>query len=61
MLSWKYTRTVVMDGNFKAEHMHDRRPNDQVSLMDGRGYMVGREKYQDYLSATNHPVEASSF
>ncbi|KAF8836074.1 hypothetical protein BDN67DRAFT_911829 [Paxillus ammoniavirescens] len=46
---WKYTRTVVMDGNFKAEHMHDCRPDDQVCLMDGRGYMVGRERYQDYL------------
>ncbi|KAF8547808.1 hypothetical protein OG21DRAFT_1479386 [Imleria badia] len=22
--SWKYTRTIVMDGNFKAEHMHER-------------------------------------
>ncbi|KAI6004934.1 hypothetical protein EDD15DRAFT_2155191, partial [Pisolithus albus] len=39
-LVWKYTRTVVMDGNFKAEHMHEKRPDDQVWLMDGRGFMV---------------------
>ncbi|KIK73913.1 hypothetical protein PAXRUDRAFT_177160, partial [Paxillus rubicundulus Ve08.2h10] len=52
---WKYTRTVVMDGNFKAEHMHDRWPDDQVCLMDGQGYMVGRERYQHYLKATNYP------
>ncbi|KAI6015769.1 hypothetical protein BKA83DRAFT_4129225 [Pisolithus microcarpus] len=37
--SWKYTRTVVMDGNFKAEQMHERQPDDQVWLMDGCGFM----------------------
>ncbi|KAI6096271.1 hypothetical protein EDD16DRAFT_1528139 [Pisolithus croceorrhizus] len=26
---WKYTQTFVMDGNFKAEHMHEKRPDDQ--------------------------------
>ncbi|KAI6101379.1 hypothetical protein EV401DRAFT_2061384 [Pisolithus croceorrhizus] len=36
---WRYTRTVVMDGNFKAEHMHEQRPDDQVWLMDGHGFM----------------------
>ncbi|KIK79024.1 hypothetical protein PAXRUDRAFT_162429, partial [Paxillus rubicundulus Ve08.2h10] len=36
---WKYTWTVVMDGNFKAKHMHDHQPDDQVCLMDGQGYM----------------------
>ncbi|KIK97696.1 hypothetical protein PAXRUDRAFT_135759, partial [Paxillus rubicundulus Ve08.2h10] len=45
-LSWKYTWMVVMDGNFKAKDMHDHWPNDQVSLMDSQGYMMGREKYQ---------------
>ncbi|KAI6106830.1 hypothetical protein EDD16DRAFT_1695229 [Pisolithus croceorrhizus] len=37
---WRYTRTVVMDGNFKAEHMCERRLDDQVWLMDGHGFMV---------------------
>ncbi|KAI6095406.1 hypothetical protein F5141DRAFT_1191315 [Pisolithus sp. B1] len=37
---WRYTRTVVMDGNFKAEHMCERRPGNQVWLMDGHGFMV---------------------
>ncbi|KAI5981079.1 hypothetical protein EDD15DRAFT_2197779 [Pisolithus albus] len=50
--SWKYTRAVVMDGNFKAEHMHERRPDDQVWLMDGRGFMVRNPPYQAYLKAT---------
>ena len=48
-----------MDGNFKAEHMHDRVPEDQVYLMDGRGYMVARERYHEYLKVTDHPAEVS--
>ncbi|KAF8437114.1 hypothetical protein L210DRAFT_3505436 [Boletus edulis BED1] len=58
--SWKYTRTLVMDGNFKAEHMHDKRPEDQIWLMDGLAYMVGRSEYQSYLKATHHPLERST-
>ncbi|KAI5986651.1 hypothetical protein EDD15DRAFT_2373117 [Pisolithus albus] len=57
---WKYTRAVVMDGNFKAEHMHERRPDDQVWLMDGRGFMVRNPPYQAYLKATPHITEKSS-
>ena len=48
-----------MDGNFKAEHLPDRHPGDQVWLMDGQGYMVGREEYKAYLNATSHPLEVS--
>ncbi|KAI6009026.1 hypothetical protein EDC04DRAFT_2610752, partial [Pisolithus marmoratus] len=55
-----YTRTVVMDGNFKAEHMHERRPDDQVWLMDGRGFMVTNPPYQAYLKATPHITEKSA-
>ncbi|KAF8449390.1 hypothetical protein L210DRAFT_3609680 [Boletus edulis BED1] len=58
--SWKYTRTLVMDGNFKAKHMHDKRPEDQIWLMDGLAYMVGRSEYQSYLKATHHPLERST-
>ncbi|KAF8124933.1 hypothetical protein EV363DRAFT_1299555 [Boletus edulis] len=58
--SWKYTRTLVMDGNFKAEHMHDKRPEDQIWLMGGLAYMVSRSEYQSYLKATHHPLERST-
>ncbi|KAI6104913.1 hypothetical protein EDD16DRAFT_1474590 [Pisolithus croceorrhizus] len=57
---WKYTRTVVMDGNFKVEHMHKRRPNDQAWLMDGCGFMVANPCYQEYLKATPHIMEKST-
>ncbi|KAG1848923.1 hypothetical protein DFJ58DRAFT_716992 [Suillus subalutaceus] len=38
--SWLMTRYLVMDGNFKAEHMHPVNPSDEVSLMDGLGFMA---------------------
>ncbi|KAG1820779.1 hypothetical protein EV424DRAFT_1305853, partial [Suillus variegatus] len=31
-LSWLYTRSLVMDGNFKAEHLHATNPTNEVSL-----------------------------
>ena len=46
-----------MDGNFKAEHMRERRPEDQTWLMDGLGYMVTRPDYHQYLKETHHPLE----
>ncbi|KAF8833305.1 hypothetical protein BDN67DRAFT_992862 [Paxillus ammoniavirescens] len=59
---WKYTQTVVMDGNFKAKHMHDHQPDDQVCLMDGRGYM--RSKCNNHwavnqANANQHKLEAT--
>ena len=49
-----------MDGNFKAEHLWERRPDDQIWLMDGHGYIVTRPDYQAYLKATSHPFVVSS-
>jgi hypothetical protein len=50
-----------MDGNFKAEHLHDKNPQDQVWLMmDGLGYMVARPEYHEYLKVTEHPLEVRS-
>lgn len=38
------------DGNFKAQNSHSARPDQDVCLYDGEGYMVAEEPYQDYLS-----------
>ncbi|KAG1838105.1 hypothetical protein C8R48DRAFT_751576 [Suillus tomentosus] len=38
--SWKYTRSFVMDGNFKAEHLHPIKPFDEVWLSNGLGFMA---------------------
>ncbi|KAL4077937.1 hypothetical protein J3A83DRAFT_4356723 [Scleroderma citrinum] len=49
---WKFSKSIVMDGNFKAEHMRPRNPAEEVWLMDGRGFMVGSRKYKEYLAGT---------
>lgn len=48
-----------MDGNFKAEHLRDKRAEDQVWLVDGLGFMVTRAPYHSYLAGTHHPKEVS--
>lgn len=54
---WKYTWMLVMDGNFKAEHMHSQAPENDVWLMNGLGYMVGQKKYREFLSMTSYPAQ----
>ncbi|KAG1721016.1 uncharacterized protein EDB91DRAFT_1240354 [Suillus paluster] len=57
--SWLYSRSLVMDGNFKAEHMHAANPIDEVPLMDGRGFMVGDGKYKAHLALAKDAVQRS--
>jgi len=58
--SWKYTRSFVMDGNFKAEHLHPIKPFDEVWLSDGLGFMVGKDRYKKHLAESADTVEKSS-
>jgi hypothetical protein len=48
-----------MDGNFKAEHMHPVNPSDEVSLMDGLGFMVSTERYKSHLVIARDHVQRS--
>ncbi|KAI6106029.1 hypothetical protein EV401DRAFT_1797429, partial [Pisolithus croceorrhizus] len=57
---WRYTRMVVMDGNFKVEHMHEWQPDNQVWLMDGHGFMVSNLQYWEYIEATPYITEKSA-
>ncbi|KAG1882456.1 hypothetical protein F4604DRAFT_1879500 [Suillus subluteus] len=57
--SWLFTRTLVMDGNFKAEHLHPVNPSDEVPLMDGLAFMVGDERYKSHLSIAQDHVQKS--
>ncbi|KAG2130804.1 uncharacterized protein EDB93DRAFT_1094663, partial [Suillus bovinus] len=57
--SWLFTRTLVMDGNFKAEHLHPVNPSDEVSLMDGLAFMVGDERYKSHLCIAQDRVQRS--
>ncbi|KAG1735762.1 hypothetical protein EDB19DRAFT_1896184 [Suillus lakei] len=56
--SWLYSRFLVMDGNFKAEHLYVVNPMDEVSLMDSHAFMVSdstyKSKYNNHRAALKH-------
>lgn len=39
-----------MDGNFHAEHMHMRRPEEDVPLSKGDMFMVSEQEYKLHLA-----------
>jgi hypothetical protein len=48
--NWITRRTITVDGNFHADHIKMRRPDQDVWLSDGQGYMVDDGLYGEYLS-----------
>ena len=40
-----------MDGNFQAEHMRMRNPENDVALSDGTGFMVNKSLYESHLKS----------
>ena len=42
-------RQYVVDGNFTAQHMKMNKPQLDVALSDGRGYMVSEAPYSIHL------------
>ncbi|KAL4061857.1 hypothetical protein V8B97DRAFT_2027071 [Scleroderma yunnanense] len=53
---WKYLQVIVMDGNFKAEHMAIKNTRNEFWLMDGHRYMVGSQRYKTYLAGAKPTV-----
>jgi len=47
---WLYTRSIVIDGNFSAEHLKMSRPEGDVALSPGGRYLVEPERYELHLS-----------
>jgi hypothetical protein len=45
-----YIRSFVHDGNFKAEHVAQKRPQDDVHLTNGELYMTAPEPYKQHLA-----------
>ncbi|KAG1791164.1 uncharacterized protein HD556DRAFT_1433031 [Suillus plorans] len=56
---WIYARSLVMDGNFKVEHLHPTHPEDEVWLTDGRCFMVTRQAYQSHLTNAKEVIQMS--
>jgi len=53
--NWVTRRTIAVDGNFHADHIKMRRPDLDVMLTNGRGYMVEEERYKEYLNVAKEP------
>lgn len=52
---WVTRRTITVDGNFHADHIKMRRPDLDVMLTNGKGYMADEVDYKDYLSVAKEP------
>ncbi|KAG1752338.1 uncharacterized protein EDB91DRAFT_1077766 [Suillus paluster] len=59
MPGWLYSCSLVMDGNFKAKHLHPTHPEDKVWLTDGQSFMVARARYQAHLGLAKDLVQRS--
>jgi hypothetical protein len=44
-----------VDGNFHADHIKMRRPDLDIALTNGQGFMVEDRRYMDYLSVVKEP------
>lgn len=54
-----YTRGIVLDGNFEADHLKMRRPDDDIFLFDGACFITELLKYNDYISKTTEAKQVS--
>ena len=47
---WLYTRSIVIDGKFSAEHLKMKQPEEDVALSPGGRYMVEPKRYELHLN-----------
>jgi hypothetical protein len=53
----KYLCQIEIDGNFHADHVKMRRPEDDVGLTNGERYMVEDSRYQKHLAISKEPKQ----
>jgi hypothetical protein len=58
-VSWLVMQRYVVDGNFTAQHMKMKTPDDDVLLADGMGYMVTEGPYQTHVAESAEEKEVS--
>ena len=49
VLRFKYMPSIVLDGNFTAQHRKMKKPEDDVLIADGNGFMVREGPYHTHL------------
>ena len=53
--NWVTRRTITVDGNFHADHIKMRRPDLEIQLTNGKGFMVEESRYMEYLNVVQEP------
>jgi hypothetical protein len=56
---WLNRRSIVVDGNFSAEHMKMKNAKDDVWLSNGEAYIVEAAKYKKHLEDSIDGKEVS--
>jgi len=59
--NWVTRRTITVDGNFHADHIKMRRPDLDVALSNGQGFMPEDSRYMEYLKVVQEPNFVSGF
>ncbi|EIW73782.1 hypothetical protein CONPUDRAFT_29248, partial [Coniophora puteana RWD-64-598 SS2] len=57
---WMHYQHLVLDGNFKQQNLHMRRPENDVGFADGLAYTVNKEKYEAHLASTENNYARST-
>ena len=55
-----FMQGFMIDGNFQAEHMRMRNPENNVPLSDRTGFMVSKEPYKLHLKSAVERQQVSS-
>ncbi|KAF9521229.1 hypothetical protein CPB83DRAFT_779012 [Crepidotus variabilis] len=50
-------RTLVVDGNFSADHLRQKQADLDVFLSEGQGMMTARHPYKDHLAVARDEME----
>ena len=58
---WVFARSIVKDGNFSAEHLKMKKPENDVALADGTGFMVTDKPYKEHLAAAKEIKGVQNF
>src|SRR6202021_1342954 len=52
---WVTRRTITVDGNFHADHIKMRRPDLDIRLTTGQGFMGEEDRFMEYLAMVKEP------
>jgi len=56
---WKFTRGFVFDGNFSAEQLKMKHPENDISLSDGNAFLVTAAPYTSHLQVAKEIKQVS--